>query len=66
MTVQISSRGKACLETARTLLSALRTMTDATIAGQLKAVADDYQRWAEKASHDGGRTSDRSAAPRGL
>jgi hypothetical protein len=26
-------------------------MTDRTIAGQLKALADDYQRRAEKASH---------------
>ena len=36
MTVQISSRGKECLETARTLLRAVRTMTDATIAVNLR------------------------------
>ena len=34
MTVEISRRGKAFLETARTLLRAAQTMTDAAIAGQ--------------------------------
>jgi hypothetical protein len=48
--VQISPRGKAYLETARTLLRAAQTMTDSAIAGQLKALADDYERRAEKAS----------------
>jgi hypothetical protein len=52
MTVQISQRGKEYLETARTLLRAAQTMTDRAIAGQLNALADDYQRRAEKASHD--------------
>ena len=52
MTVQISQRGKEYLETARTLLRAAQTMTDRAIAGQLKALADDYQRRAEKPSHD--------------
>jgi hypothetical protein len=52
MTIQISQRGKEYLETARTLLRAAQTMTDRAIAGQLKALADDYQRRAEKASHD--------------
>ena len=51
MTVQISQRAKEYLETVRTLLRAARTMTDSVIAGQLKALADDYQRRAEKASH---------------
>jgi hypothetical protein len=51
MTVQISQRGKEYLETARTLLRAAQTMTDSAIAAQLKALADDYQRRAEKASH---------------
>jgi hypothetical protein len=50
--VQISQRGKAYLETARTLLRAAQTMTDSGIAGQLKALADDYERRAEKASRD--------------
>jgi hypothetical protein len=63
MTVQISQRGKEYLETARTLLRAAETMTDPTIAGQLKALADDYQRRAEKASHvDATKALTRSAA----
>lgn len=48
--VQISQRGKAYLETAQTLLRAAQTMTDSAIAGQLKALAHDYERRAEKAS----------------
>lgn len=52
MTVQISQRGKQYLETARTLLRAAQTMSDAAIAGQIKALADDYQRRSEKASHE--------------
>jgi hypothetical protein len=48
---QISQRGKEYLKTAETLLRAAQTMTDRAIAGQLKALADDYQRRAEKASH---------------
>ena len=51
MTVQISQRGKEYLETAQTLLRAAKTMTDSAIAGQLKGLANDYQRQAEKASH---------------
>ena len=63
MTVQISRRGKEYLETARTLLRAAQTMTDRAIAGQLKALADDYQQRAEKASHvDAAKASARSAA----
>ena len=53
MTVQITQQGKECLETARALLRAAQTMTDRAIAGQLKALAEDYERRAEKASHDG-------------
>ncbi len=63
MTLQISRRGKEYLETAQTLLRAAKTMTDAAIAGQLKALADDYQRRAEKASHvDATKALARSAA----
>jgi hypothetical protein len=63
MTVQISKRAKAYLETARTLLRAAQTMTDQAIAGQLKALADDYERRAEKASHvDAAKALARSAA----
>ena len=52
MTVQISQRGKQYARTAQTLLRAAQTMTDLAIAGQLKALADDYERRAEKASRD--------------
>jgi hypothetical protein len=63
MTFQISQRGKEYLKTALTLLRAAQTMTDRVIAGQLKALADDYQRRAEKASHvDAAKASARSAA----
>jgi hypothetical protein len=63
MTLQISRRGKAYLETAQTLLRAAQTMTDGAIAGQLKAIADDYERRAEKASHvDAAKALARSAA----
>jgi hypothetical protein len=63
MTLQISRRGKAYLETAQTLLRAAQTMTDGAIAGQLKALADDYERRAEKASHvDAAKALARSVA----
>jgi hypothetical protein len=60
---QISRRGKEYLKTAETLLRAAQTMTDQAIAGQLKALADDYERRAEKAWHvDAAEASTRSAA----
>jgi hypothetical protein len=63
MTFQISQRGKEYLETARTLLRAAQTMTDRAIAGQLKALADDYERRAEKASQvDAAKALARSVA----
>jgi hypothetical protein len=37
-------------ETARTLLRIARNMTDQTIADRLRALAEDYERRAEKAS----------------
>lgn len=49
MTFRIARRDKQYLETARTLLRVARTMTDRAVARQLKALADDYQRRAEKA-----------------
>jgi hypothetical protein len=59
----ISPRGKEYLETAQTLLRVAETMTDRAIAGQLRALADDYQRRAEKASHvDAAKALARSAA----
>lgn len=64
MTFQrLSQRGKEYLKTAETLLRAAQTMTDRAIAGQLKALADDYQRRTEKASHvDAAKAFVRSAA----
>ena len=63
MTFQISKRGNEYLETAQTLLRAAQTMTDHAIAGQLKALADDYERRAEKASQvDAAKALARSAA----
>jgi hypothetical protein len=63
MTFQISQRGKEYLKTAQTLLRAAQAMTDRAIAGQLKALADDYERRAEKASHvDAAKAFARSAA----
>jgi hypothetical protein len=62
MTFRISQRGKEYLETAQTLLRAAQSMTDQH-AGQLKALAEDYERRAEKASHvDAAKASARSAA----
>jgi hypothetical protein len=63
MTFRISRRSEQYLETARTLLRAAQSMTDRAIAGQLKALADDYERRAEKASQvDAAKASDRLAA----
>ena len=63
MTFQISQRGNEYLKTAQTLLRAAQTMTDRAIAGQLEALADDYRRRAENASHvDAAKASARSAA----
>ena len=50
MTYQTSQRGKQYLQTARTLLRAAQTMTDEVVVSQLKALAEDYERRAEKAS----------------
>jgi thiamine biosynthesis protein ThiC len=45
------------------LLRVAQTMTEGTIASQLKALADDYERRAEKASHvDAAKAVARSAA----
>jgi hypothetical protein len=48
MTVQISQRGKEYT----TLFRAAKTMTDSAIAGVLRALAEDYQRRAEKTSDE--------------
>ena len=53
---------KEYLETARTLLRAAENMTDPRVAGQLKALAEDYERRAEKAAHaDAAKALARSA-----
>ena len=63
MTFQISQRGKQYLKTAQTLLRAAQSMTDHAIAGQLKALAEDYERRAEQASQvDAAKALARSAA----
>jgi len=51
MTLQISRRGREYLKTAQTLLHSASTVTDRAVADQLKALADEYGRRAEKASH---------------
>mgnify|MGYP005822741439 CR=1 FL=1 len=64
MTIEtISKRGKQYLDTARTLLRAAQTMTDSAIASQLRALAEDYERRAEEASHaDAAKAVARSTA----
>jgi hypothetical protein len=52
MTLQISQRGNEYLSAAQTLLRTAKTMADQAISGQLKALAEDYERRAEKASRD--------------
>ncbi len=54
---------KEYLDTAETILRAAQTMTDQRVAGQLKALAEDYERRAENAAHaDAARALARSAA----
>jgi hypothetical protein len=53
---------KEYLATARTLLRAAQTMTDPRVSGQLKALAEDYERRAEKASHAATKVLAQSAA----
>ena len=52
MTLRTSQRGTEYLKTAQTLLRTAKSMTDQAIAAQLKALADDYERRADKASRD--------------
>jgi hypothetical protein len=63
MSTQVSQRGKEYLETARTLLQTAKTMSDQVIADRLRALAEDYERRAEKATHaDAAKALARSAA----
>ena len=50
---------KEYLQTAQTLFRVARNMADQTVADRLKALAEDYERRAERASH-----TDRSARVR--
>ena len=61
MTFHISQRGREYLKTAQTLLRAAQTMIDRAVAGQLKALADDYQPRAEKAHVHAAKAFARSA-----
>ena len=66
MTFQISQRSKQYLQTAQTLLRAAQTMTDEVVMNQLKTLADEYERRAEKASVvDAAKALARSAAVAG-
>jgi hypothetical protein len=49
MSFRISQRATQYLKTTQILLRAAQTMTDGAIAGQLKALADDYTNlvWSE-------------------
>ena len=63
MTLQISRRGREYLKTAQTLLHSANTVTNRAVADQLKALADMYERRAEKASHvDAAKAAARAAA----
>ena len=52
MTLHTSQQCREYMETARTLLRAGQTMTDRAVAGQLRALAEDYERRAAKASRN--------------
>jgi hypothetical protein len=65
MTLQLSGRGKQYLETAKALLRSAQSMTDRAVALQLRTLAEDYERRAEKASRDdAARASARAASNR--
>ena len=54
---------KEYLATARTLFREAQTMSDPIVSGQLKALAEDYERRAEKASRtDAAKALARAAA----
>jgi hypothetical protein len=52
MTLQLSRRGKQYLQTAQTLLRNAQSMTDSAVAFQLRTLAEEYQRRAQRASED--------------
>lgn len=61
MNFDLSRRGKAYLKTAETLLRNAKTMTDAAVAAQLEALADNYRQLAVKASQDDAMKAARAA-----
>jgi hypothetical protein len=55
---------KAYLDTARTIFRAAQKITDQRVAGQLKALAEDYERRAQKAAHADAAKALARSAPR--
>jgi hypothetical protein len=56
--------GKEYLQTAQTLFRVARNMADQTVADRLKALAEDYERRAERASHTDAAAASRTARVR--
>ncbi len=52
MTLHASQQCREYMETARTLIRAAQTMTDRAVAGQLRALAEDYERRADRAARE--------------
>jgi hypothetical protein len=50
VTLRVSQRSKEFARAAEALFGAAKTMTDHAVADQLRTLAEDYQRRAEKAS----------------
>lgn len=55
---------KEYLQTAQTLFRVARNMADQTVADRLKALAEDYERRAERASHADAASASRLARGR--
>ena len=51
LTAEPAMLNKQYLQTAQTLFRVARNMADQTVANRLKALAEDYERRAERASH---------------
>jgi hypothetical protein len=62
---ELKMLSKEYFETARTLLRIARNMTDQTIADRLRALAEDYERRAEKASRTDAGKAVAAVAARG-
>jgi hypothetical protein len=55
---------KEYLQTAQTLFRVARNMADQTVADRLKALAEDYERRAERASHTDAAAASRTVRVR--